>query len=295
VTPGLLGQRPRQTLAYSTSVFEGVGLHSGADASVCVLPAAFGTGRVFRDVATGQEIEALAANSEESARCTVLQGPQFAVQTVEHLLSAMSALGIDDAIIETRGGEIPAADGSAAPFAALLQGAGVQVQPGARPVETLCLDRPVLVTGEGGILLVAVPASGFRATVILEYPQPWIGTQALEFDASSEDYDSVASARTFGFVQELQWLRDHGLALGATHENALALGSDGYVGIPRMPDELVRHKLLDLIGDLALVGAPIQAHVIAVKPSHAYNLRLARALLSTQTSGAVPAASDFAA
>jgi len=280
VTPGLLAGRPRRTLASPTAILEGVGLHSGADASVRVLPTPPGAGRLFRDPEAGQEFPAVASNAEESARCTIVRGGPAAVQTVEHLLSALAALGVDDCVIETRGGELPAADGSAAPFVALLQAAGLRDQPDTAPVEGLTPARACLVAGEGGAVLIALPAPHFQATVVLDYPDhPWIGTQAVAFDAAVDDYvRDVAPARTFGFARELDWLRARGLALGASHDNALALGEDGYLGARRFPDELARHKLLDLIGDLSLAGAPLRAHVIAVKPSHALNVRLARML-----------------
>ncbi len=278
MTPGLLAGRPRRTLTAPTPPMVDVGLHSGADVSVRVLPAPSGTGRVFRDAASGQEIPARAENGEESLRCTVLRAGGAAVQTVEHLLSALAALGVDDAVIEVRGGELPAADGSAAPFAAWLRGAGLRDQEGGVPVSGLTLDGPLLVSGDGGITLAALPAPHFRATVLLDYPQPWIGTQAVRFDAAADDYDAVAPARTFGFVRELDWLHARGLALGASRDNAVALGEDGYETPLRFPDELARHKMLDLIGDLSLVGVPLCAEVIAVRPSHAFNVRLARLL-----------------
>ena len=281
MTPGLLAGRPRRTLASPSALLEGVGLHSGAGASVRVLPAAPGTGRRFRDRESGQEFPATASNAEESARCTVLRDGSVTVQTVEHLLSALAALGVDDCVIETRGGEVPAADGSAAPFVALLQAAGLREQPGAAPVEGVVPARPLLVSGENGALLIALPASHFQATLVLDYPDhPWIGTQAVAFDAGADDYArSVAPARTFGFIHELDWLQAHGLALGASRDNAVALGADGYETPLRFSDELARHKLLDLIGDLSLIGGPLRAQVIAVKPSHALNVRLARLLV----------------
>ena len=286
MTPGLLVGRPRRTLASPTATFEGVGLHSGVYASVRILPAPAGTGRRFHDVPSGQEFPASAANAEETARCTILRNGDVAVQTVEHLLSALAALGVDDCVIETRGGEIPAADGSAAPFITRLETAGLRDQPGTATVGGLTLTRPCLVSGENGALLLTLPAPHFQATVALDYPeQSWIGTQAVTFDARKDDYaQEVAPARTFGFVRELDWLRAHGLALGASRENAVALGENGYETPLRFPDELARHKLLDLIGDLSLVGVPLCAQVIAVKPSHALNVRLARRLVCVRRS-----------
>ena len=244
-------------------------------------------GRRFLDLLTGQEFPAAAANAEETARCTVLRAGPVAVQTVEHLLSALASLGVDDCVIETRGGEIPAGDGSAAPFVALLRAAGLRDQPEGALVEGLALMRPCLVSGENGALLLALPSPRFQATVALDYPdQPWIGTQAVTFDAGADDYaQDIAPARTFGFVRELDWLRAHGLALGASRENAVALGESGYETPLRFPDELARHKLLDLVGDLSLVGVPLCAQVIAVKPSpRAQTVRLARRLVVEVTS-----------
>ena len=239
-----------------------------------------GTGWRFRDLATGQEFAAVASNAVETPRCTILRDGDTEVQTVEHLLSALAATGVDDCLIESRGGEIPAADGSAAPFFALLQETGLRDWPDASPVACLRLSRPRFVTAANGATLTALPASHFQATVVLDYPEhPWIGTQAVTFDAATDDYAlSVAQARTFGFVHELDALRAHGLALGASHDNALALGEHGYDGQIRFEDELARHKVLDLIGDLSLVGAPLCVQVIAIKPSHALNVRLARLL-----------------
>ena len=277
MTPGLLAGRPRRTLASPTVPMPGTGLHSGSDVSVRVLPAPVGTGRVLRDMATGQEIAARAENGQESQRCTVLQAGGITVQTVEHLLSALAALGVDDAMIEVQGGEFPAADGSAAPFVSWLRGAGLRDQEGTPAVSGLECAGPLLVS-EGGITLAALPAPHFRATVLLDYPQPWIGTQAVTFDAAVDDYENIAPARTFGFVRDLNGLRAHGLALGASRDNAVVLGDDGYETLLRFPDELARHKMLDLIGDLSLVGVPLCAQIIAVRPSHALNVRLARRL-----------------
>lgn len=274
--------RPRRTLIGPTETLAGVGLHSGAVASVRLLPAPPGAGLIFRDAQSGQEIPALAANVSDTSRCTILSMGGVSVQTVEHLLSALAALGVDDALIETSGGEMPAGDGSAAPFAALIQSVGLRDQPGPT-ITPLALTRPCLLEGENGSSVVVLPAPTFRATVVLDYPgHPWIGTQAVTFDADGDDYASdIAPARTFGFLREIDWLQSRGLALGASRDNGVALREDGYDTPLRFPDELARHKLLDLIGDLSLVGRPVQAHFFAIKPSHALNTRLARRLAET--------------
>jgi UDP-3-O-[3-hydroxymyristoyl] N-acetylglucosamine deacetylase len=147
-------------------------------------------------------------------------------------------------------------------------------------VSAMTFGRPGMVT-EGGSTIVVMPADHFQATVILHYPdRPAIGTQGVTYDPASEDYgQTIAPARTFGFLSEIEALRARGLGLGASYENAVVLNESGMClnGL-RFPNELARHKLLDLIGDLALIGQPLQAHIIAIKPSHALNVRLARLL-----------------
>ena len=279
-----MSERPRQTLAQPSGTFRGVGLHSGADAAVCFLPAPAGAGLVFRDAHTGQEIPARAANVTDTSRCTRLESGGREVQTVEHVLSALAGLGFDDAVIEFTGPEMPAADGSAAPFVQLLKAAGQAAQPGS-VVTPLTLTAPVFVT-EGDATLAAFPADCFDATVVLDYPrQAYLGTLAARFVAGRDDYEAwIAPARTFGFVSELEALKARGLALGATRDNAVALGREGYETPLRFPDELARHKLLDMIGDLALAGRPVQARILALMPGHALNTRLA-GLLAAQAAG----------
>ena len=278
--------RPRVTLSAPTRVFEGVGLHSGADASVCFHPAPAGTGLTFRDRRSRKEIPARAANVTDTSRCTRLALNGVEVQTVEHVLSALAGLGVDDALIEFEGGEMPAGDGSAAPFVALLREVGLREY--ADRIGFLTFKTPELVA-DGGSTIVVMPADHFQVTVVLDYPnRPVIGTQGMTFDSAAGGYaEEIAPARTYGFRSELETLHAHGLALGASAQNVLALSDRGapltdddgnWITPPRFLDEPVRHKLLDLIGDLALVGQPLQAHIIAIKPSHTLNTRLARLL-----------------
>jgi UDP-3-O-[3-hydroxymyristoyl] N-acetylglucosamine deacetylase len=275
--------RPRQTLARPSETFSGVGLHSGEQASLRFLPAAPGAGRSFIVMPSGQEIQASAANVCDTSRCTQLRAGGVTVQTVEHVLAALAGLGVDDAVIELEGGEPPTADGSAAPFAAMIREAGIRAQDGAACADAIRLRRPCVVSDGSGASIAVLPADHYSATVVLDYPNhAYIGTQAVAFDFDSGDFEKeIAPARTYGFVSELTALRAAGLALGASRENAVALGDDGYDSDMRFPDELARHKLLDLVGDLALAGAPILGRVIAIKPGHALNTRLAR-LISAQ-------------
>jgi len=272
-----MSERARVTLAAPSAELSGVGLHSGAGASVRLLPAPAGTGLVFRRRSDGQEIPALAANVGDTSRCTRLKLGGFEVQTVEHVLSAMSGLGIDDAVIEIGGPEVPAADGSAGPFAALILAAGKREQ--AALVQPLRLTRPVFVS-ENGSTLAALPSDHFSASVVLDYPKhSYLGTLAAIFDGMAGDYAAqIAPARTFGFLSEIEALRARGLGLGASYDNALVLGETQYEMPLRFPNEPARHKLLDLIGDLALAGRPVCAEILAVKPGHTLNVRLAQML-----------------
>ena len=271
--------RVRQTLAAPSAVLSGVGLHSGAGASVRLLPASSG-GLVFRRQRDGQEIPALVSNVSDTSRCTRLSLNGFEVQTVEHVLSALAGLGVSDAVIEIDGPEVPAMDGSAAPFAAAILDAGRCEF--AETVSPITLTQPVYVS-ERGSTIVALPSETLSLTVVLDYPRhAYLGTQAAVF--SGEDYfTQIAPARTYGFLSEIEGLRAAGLGLGASFDNAIVLGETQYETPLRFPNELTRHKLLDLIGDLALAGRPVCAAIIAVKPGHTLNVRLAR-LLAEQLS-----------
>jgi UDP-3-O-[3-hydroxymyristoyl] N-acetylglucosamine deacetylase len=275
-------RRTRRTLAASTETLEGIGLHSGAPTRIRLLPAEQGTGIVFRDQATGQEIPARVENVWDTTRCTQLRKGETVVQTVEHVLSALAGLGVDDALIEISGVELPATDGSSAPFVRLIQSVGVAES--ACFVESVVVSEPVEVTdGHGGFLRLK-PASELCISVTLEYPNhPYLGTQHATFAAAFDDYPTdIAPARTFGFLTEIEQLHARGLGLGASYDNALVLGDDRYLNACRFDNELARHKLLDFIGDLALVGKPLVADVVAVRPGHRLNTKLAE-LLSGQT------------
>ncbi|MGO8669800.1 MAG: UDP-3-O-acyl-N-acetylglucosamine deacetylase [Capsulimonadaceae bacterium] len=274
--------RGRATLARPTNRLGGVGLHCGDPAWLRFLPAPAGSGIAFRVLPTGAAIPALVSSIGDTTRCTTLRCNGVAVQTVEHVLSALAGLGIDDAYIEVEGPETPAADGSAAPYVDLLMGAGIVTHGGEIParVDPLTLTEPVeVVDGHGGSIR-ALPAGSTSYRVTLSYPNyPYIGDQSASFLPMNQDYRTdIAPARTFGFLSEIESLRARGLALGAGYDNALVLGDNDYLNAPRFENELARHKLLDLIGDLALVGRPVIAEIIAIKPGHQLNAALTAAL-----------------
>lgn len=217
-----------------------------------------------------------AAHRVASARRTTLSQDGIRVDTVEHLLAAVSAAGYDDLDLLVEGGEIPIGDGSFQPFVELLAQAGSREVVGVRPVARI--DREVRLA-LGDARYTVAPADRLTVDVTLEYQQPVIGQQQclVELDAFA---DQVARARTFGFMTDIQRAQQQGELLGATTEAGIALEADRVVNTTlRWPDEPVRHKAGDLLGDLVLVGAPLRAKVIAVRPSHDGNFACVRAIL----------------
>jgi UDP-3-O-[3-hydroxymyristoyl] N-acetylglucosamine deacetylase/3-hydroxyacyl-[acyl-carrier-protein] dehydratase len=260
-----------------------VGLHTGAVVTATFRPAPAGRRVVFRrtDLPGTPEIAARLEEVEATDRRTVLgQGAQ-AVHTVEHVLAAVGALGLDDLYIDLDGPEPPALDGSFRPWLEALQGAGERLQEG-DPVIYRVL-APFTVT-EGASSYVVSPAGIGRVTVAIDFPHPLIGSQAGSYEVTPEVFArELAGARTFGFVHEVEALKAKGLIRGGTTANAVVLTDTGLVEgtTLRWPDEFVRHKAADLIGDLTLVGGRVQAHIVATRPSHQGNITLARALART--------------
>jgi UDP-3-O-acyl N-acetylglucosamine deacetylase len=272
--------RSGRTLKASTDSIEGVGIHTGVLARVTLHAAEPGSGVVF--VSAGRRIPARAARVSDTSRCTVLASESggVTVSTVEHLLSALVGLGITDALVAVDGPELPIGDGSAALWVDAVRSAGTTDT--GEPVVARALPEPLLVTGRGGAFVAAYPSDALRLTVAISFDHPLVGTQVARFDASRDDYGSaVAPARTFGFLEEVEALRAAGLARGGSLENAVIVYPDRYSAPLRFGDELARHKLLDLLGDLSLGtgGAPLPAmDVVAVKPSHRLNTELAARL-----------------
>ena len=272
----------RRTLV-GTAVVRGIGLHTGREATARCSGAPAGQGIVFRrvDLPGTPSIPARLAEVQSTERRTALGQGDASVQTVEHLLAAAAALGLDDLTVELDGPEPPIGDGSVAPFLAALTGAGVMEIPGEPVVYRVTTPFQLC---EGDSSYVVAPAPSLRLTTTIEWAHPLIGRQSGAYDITADEFArELAGARTFGFLREAEALRSRGLALGATLDSTLVLSEDGLVGDAtlRWPDEFVRHKAADLLGDLALVGGRIQAHVIATKPSHQGNIALARWLTRT--------------
>lgn len=277
MAPGLLNSPGpmRQHTIKKTVSLEGVGLHSGKPARVTLSPAPEDTGIVFR---TGADRIAAAPESVVNSHWATTIGKNGTrVQTVEHLLAAAAGLGIDNLEVEVDGPEIPAGDGSARPFVTLLAAAGRNQQSARR--RPLTLPYPLRV-GKGGRWIHIVPAPTFRISYTLDNDHPAVGTQVLSWAPASERsfVDEVAPARTYGFLRDLGLMRKNGLARGGSLDNAVVVGNRGPLNGLRYRDEFVRHKILDLIGDLALLGRPILAHVVARNGGHALNLELVLAI-----------------
>jgi UDP-3-O-[3-hydroxymyristoyl] N-acetylglucosamine deacetylase/3-hydroxyacyl-[acyl-carrier-protein] dehydratase len=271
----------QQTLAGGASL-EGIGLHSGAPAIVRFAPAREHHGVVFRriDLPDQPAVPALLEHVVSTDRGTTIARGDASVATVEHLLAAVSALRLDNLEIAIDGPEVPIMDGSFRPFLETLQQAGVREQ--AASARTLQLKDPLQVSAPGGASYAALPFRCYRISSIIEFQHPVIGRQFGAFDIEPSSFAAeLAPARTFGFVRDADALRQRGLARGVTMANALVLDERQIInGEARWPDEFVRHKIGDIVGDLALTGGRVQAHIIADRPSHAGNLELGRALAS---------------
>ncbi len=280
----MIAQRTLKTLTRAV----GVGLHSGERVELTLRPAAPDTGIVFRrvDLAEPVDIPVSATAVTDTRLASTLSRDGVRVHTVEHLMSACCGLGIDNLIIDITAEEVPILDGSAASFVYLLQSAGIEVQ--RAPRRFLRVTRPVEVReGEGRSLKWArlEPYHGFRLQFEIEFDHPAVSAtgQCVTFDLGSGQYArEIARARTFGFTRDVEHMRSQGLALGGGLDNAIVLddvkvlNADGL----RYDDEFAKHKILDAMGDLYLVGRPLLAAYSAYRGGHALNNRLLRALLA---------------
>jgi len=255
---------------------QGIGLHSGKVSRVSFAPASSDSGVVFRIKATGERIPATVESVVNSHYATTLGVNGTRVQTVEHLMAAAVGLGLDNLDIEVDGPEIPALDGSAKPFVTLLAAAGrVQQSEQRKPLTVPCPLR----VGSGGRWIQITPSDTFRISYTLDNEHPAIGTQVLSWTPTERSFvEEFAPARTYGFLKDLGVMRKNGLARGGSLDNAIVLGNGAALNGLRFRDEFVRHKILDLLGDLALLGRRIRAHVVARNGGHALNFELVVAI-----------------
>ena len=284
----MLKQRTLKSLIRAS----GVGLHSGVKVNIVLRPAAPNTGIVFRrtDLEPVVDLPASALMVGDTRMCSCLERNGVKVGTIEHLMSAFAGLGVDNAFVDLDAAELPILDGSASPFVFLIQSAGLEEQPVAK--QFIRIKRPLEVresdkSGEKWARF--EPYDGFKLSFSILFNHPAINRsgQEVTFDFAEHSYArEVARARTFGFMQEVEWLRENGLAQGGGLDNAVVLdeyrvlNGDGL----RYSDEFVRHKVLDAIGDLYLLGHPLLASFTAYKSGHALNNVLARKLLANPDS-----------
>ena len=262
--------------------FAGVGLHSGAPVTMRLLPAAAGSGIVFRRTDLDNfEIPAIGRNVAKVSYATSLMRQGVLISTTEHLLSAFIGMGIDNVIVEIDNLELPILDGSALPYVEAILGVGIREQ--RRRREALRVLHPVEVR-EGEKFIGVYPGPGYSISYTIDFPAP-IGLQRTCIDLAAETYGSeIAPARTFGYKADERKLRDMGLIRGANPENAIILSKDGPENGPlRFGDEYVRHKVLDLIGDLALAGRRLEGHVVAVRAGHAMHTAFVARLLKDRS------------
>ena len=266
----------------------GKGLHSGANVSITLVPAPENTGIIFRQINANKnpvDIAAHVDNVVDDRLCTTLGNSEGnTIATVEHLMAALRGCEIDNLYVEVEGSELPIMDGSSAPFVFLIECAGVVEQNA--PRKAIQIIKPISVENEER-LVELTPGIGFSVSFEIEFSSNAIGQQCMNIDLVNGTFKGELSrARTFGFIEEVDQLRSMGLALGGSLDNAVVLNGDEVLNEDglRYKDEFVRHKILDCIGDLYLVGAPIIGHFKGYRSGHALNHSILRSLLSNEDS-----------
>lgn len=263
------------TLAESVS-YSGIGLHAAHEVHMVLRPASADTGIVFvrTDLSGHPSVPAQLSYVTNTMRATTLENGDAKVFTVEHLLSALRGLEVDNCIVEMDSVEPPVADGSSLTFVKLIEKAGIKSLD--TPRHTLVVSKQHLVQDDDKFIAI-LPYNGLRITFTSINPHPMLGVQFLDTEITKENYvNEIAFARTIAFTEELEMMRKLGLGKGGNLENAVVYDKTTCLSKPRTPDELVRHKVLDIIGDMELIGCPLKGHIIAVKSSHTLNNRLAQ-------------------
>ncbi len=262
----------QRTLSKSVSV-SGTGVHSGKQINLTIHPARENHGIKFRrvDLPGTQDIQALFKLVVDTSLATVLGTNGAIVSTIEHLMASFAGLGIDNALVEVDDYEIPIMDGSARVFTQLIESAGIEKQ--AAPKHFLIIKKPIKVTDNDKSVMV-YPEPGFKITCKIDFQHPLIGKQEITFDRANNNFEKeISRARTFGFIQDLELLKKFSLGKGGSLDNAIIIDKDKILNEEglRYPDEFVRHKLLDSLGDFSLLGMPIQGHIITHKSGHTLN------------------------
>jgi len=264
-------QRTLQTVA----TCEGIGLHTGQSVRLCLRPAPANSGVVFKrvDLPAAPTIEAKPANIVDVHHATTIGKGGVKVRTIEHLMAAFAGMGLDNVLVELHGEEVPVMDGSAAPFVEIIQKAGLRRQ--MVPRTYLKVKERLVVEAERRSIQI-VPSERLQVIYTMRFDHPLLGEQSVAFDISRDTFiREIAGCRTFGFLKDVEELRRRNLALGGSFDNAVVIGDGGVVnGDLRFRDELVRHKVLDLLGDLYLLGKPVLGTVIAHSAGHLLHTRL---------------------
>src|ERR1700752_2333472 len=256
----------------------GIGLHSGNKVTLTLKPAAADAGIIFRRTDLGIEIPATVKHVSAFHYATVLGRDGATVETVEHLLAALVSVGIDNIVVELTHNEVPIMDGSSAPFLFLIHEAGVKRL--SAPRKYLKILRPVQIAN-GDKRIAIYPSDHFKVSYTISFDHPLLRHQSRTERITEQSFaESIAPARTFGFLKEVESLRQNGLALGGSLENAIVLGETGVLNNAlRFEDEFVRHKILDAVGDLALVGYPVIGHLVAHRAGHALHTEFAAKII----------------
>lgn len=273
--------RYQQTLG-STVSCAGVGLHSGQPVKLTLRPSSCNTGITFLQKHGEREtiLPASVAHRVSTELCTAISTNGHQIKTIEHILAALAGLEVDNALIEVDAGEVPVMDGSAGPFVKLIRSAGI-IQQNKRQ-SYVKITQPIEVA-DGPRRVRIEPCSRPKVSYSIQYDHPLIQTQTYTHDCSAASFESeIASARTFGFLHEVQALWSRGLGKGGSLENTVVLSEQGIVNQSglRFPNEFVRHKILDLVGDVALLGFPFIGHIIAERSGHALHTKLVEQILA---------------
>jgi UDP-3-O-[3-hydroxymyristoyl] N-acetylglucosamine deacetylase len=269
---------PQRTLRRSVNC-AGIGVHSGKKVKISLVPAPADTGIRFRRTDLGgAEIPAHVSQLTTRQQLqTGLGNGEATVETVEHLLAALRSMGVDNAVVELNHREVPIMDGSSAPWVYLIQDAGVKALNTTR--KAIQIERPIQIQ-DGDKRIALYPFDGFKVSYTISFEHPLLRHQQKTMDLDEQVFiDQIAPARTFGFLKDVEFLRQRGLAMGGSFENSIVLGETGVLNPLRFEDEFVRHKILDAVGDLALLGHPIQGHLVVHRGGHALHTAFAREVL----------------
>lgn len=270
-----------------TIEFSGIGMHTGRKINVRILPSGEETGITFvrSDISGAPAIKAEPSNVVATSYATSLGRDGFAVSTVEHLMAAFTGLGVDNAVVELDGPEVPIMDGSAAHFIEMIEDAGVRELDG--PRRYLVVKRPIKVADRDKFILL-MPAIGGELSIdySIDFAHSHLQSQSYSGRFSKEEFrHEMGRARTFGFLKDVEMLRANGLARGGSLDNAIVIGDNGILneGGLRYPDEFVRHKVLDLVGDISLLGVPVIGRLVAHRSGHALNHKLVKEIMRRPT------------